>query len=63
MFGEAFVGVWGILDRLGCFLRRGMRFGIRILAGIPLFWAVSPVRVLAWGDSWWFGGRFDLEGG
>ena len=36
-----------------------MRLGIRILAGIPLFWAVAPVRILAWVNYGWFWVLFD----
>ena len=52
-------GVWGVLDVLGFFLRSAMRLGIRILAGIPLFWAVAPVRILAWVNYGWFWVLFD----
>ena len=34
----------------------GVRFGV--CAGIPLYWAVDPVRDLAEGDEGWFGVRF-----
>ena len=43
---------------MGSFLQEGMRLGIIILAGIPLFWAVVPVKDLVWGDAGWFGGGF-----
>ena len=36
-----------------------MKLGIGIWEGIPLFWAVAPVRDLAWGDEGCFGVGFD----
>ena len=40
-------GGWRIFVWLGHFIRKGLRLGIGILAGISLFWAVAPVRDLA----------------
>ena len=34
---------------------RGLGIGFGIWAGIPLFWAVAPVRALTEGDVGWFG--------
>ena len=39
-------------------IKMGVGFGI--LAGIPLFKAVAPMRVLAEGDAGWFGVRFKI---
>ena len=39
-----------------------MRLGFEIWAGIPMFWAVAPVRALTEGDVEWFGVGFELGG-
>ena len=36
----------------------GLGVGFGILAGIPLFWDVAPMRALTEGDAGWFGFRF-----
>ena len=36
-----------------------LRPGFGILEGIPLFWAVAPVRDIDWGDEGCFGVGFD----
>ena len=60
------MGGWGILERMGRFLGRGLRLGFVIWAGITLFWAVAPVRALAWVNDGCFGVVFDhgrMQGG
>ena len=43
---------------MGHFVRKGLRLGFGIWAGIPLFWAVDPVRDLEEGDVGEFGVGF-----
>ena len=55
--GRGKLGVgWGLLVYLGRSLRKGLRLGFGIWAGINLFWAMAPVRALAEGG----GGRFGV---
>ena len=56
-------GVVGIIDWLGRLLREGLKLGIGILEGIPLFWDVAPVRDIDWGDEGCFGVGFERVGG
>ena len=59
---EKYKGFWGFLDWLGCYLRECPSLGFGIWAGITLFWAVAPVRGLAWVNGGWFGVVFGHEG-
>ena len=38
---------WGVLVFLVHIIRQGLRLGFKIWVGIPLFWAIAPVRALA----------------
>ena len=50
--------VWRIILGLGCLIMEGLRVGFGIWAGIPLFWAVDPVRAIPWGYIGRFGVAF-----
>ena len=55
-------GGWGVLVCMVCFIRKGLRLGFGIWAGIPLLWAMAPVRALVGGDDGRFGVGFEYWG-
>ena len=39
---------------MGCLIYRGLGIGFGNWAGVPLFWAMDPMRALIEGDVGWF---------
>ena len=56
-------GCWGNLVCIDVFIRRGLRLGFVIWAGIPLFYSMAPVRDLSEGYGGTFGFVFEKSGG